>query len=80
MVSTVFVFINPPESTATTMACEERSEHNHSRGGCLVHPSSSYRPKCSLKSHSRSLVTWLQRVGGGGCCFGWCHKVIISNL
>lgn len=63
------------ESTATTMACEERPEHHHSWGRSLLRPGSSYCPQCSHKSHSGPLVTWLQWACCGGCCLGWCHKV-----
>lgn len=68
-------FFTSAESTATTMACEERSEHHHSGGGGLLRPGSSYCPQRSHKSHIRTLVTGLQRAGGGGCRPGWCHKV-----
>lgn len=68
------------ESSGTTVACSEMPEHNHSRGGGLVLPSSSHRSKCSNKPHRRALVTGLQWVGGWGCCFGGCHKVnVVKN-
>ncbi len=64
--------------TATTVACEEKPEHHHSRSRGFFCPSSSYCPKCSHKSHSRSLVTWMQWTGGWGCCLRWCHKVRVT--
>lgn len=68
-------FLSAAESTATTMAGEERSEHHHSRGWGLPRPGCSDCPQCGYKSHTGSLVTGLQRAGGWGRRLGWCHKV-----
>lgn len=66
------------KSTATTMACEEKSEYHHSRSGGLLCTDSSCCPQRVYKSHSRPLVIGLQWAGGRGCCPGWCHKVEVT--
>lgn len=75
--SILYLYLDPPEPTAATMACQEDSEHLNGRGWCRFWCRCSHRPQRSLQSHSRSLVTGLQRAGRRGHCFGWCHKVTV---
>lgn len=65
------------ESTGSTMACEEKSEHHYSGGRNVLH-SSRYRSQRSHKPDSWSLVTWLQWVGCWSCGFGWGYKVRVA--
>lgn len=73
----LYLCIASSEPPAATMACQEGSEHLNGRSWCRFWCHRSHRPQRSLQSHSRSLVTGLQRAGRRGHCFGWCHKVIV---
>lgn len=77
----LYLYLDPSEPTAATMACQEDSEHLNGRSWgrfwCRLWCRCSHRPQRSLQSHTRSLVTGLQWPGRRGHCFGWCHKVIV---